>query len=289
MKRTPLIFAALIPFAVAAGGKNDVGTASVDKETLRGATAVSNIVGKEVRMRDGNTLGEIETVAFNRDGSVAYYEVEPDMDAYNTSAVDGNVNPADNAATSMGGDFSSDDMAGADREAVLAAGDDREADVIEQTDEDRANVGSDIGYDRPFAAGGARGDTVHIAPDQVRLDGEFVSLDSDLQSAARDVGMNGGQQQEVLEAGDVIGMQVDLSDAESFGEVEEILLSEKGDKAVALVVDSWDGMNKERRALPVEFSSVDHEAETIRYENISKDQLATEDADLDLEEYRNRM
>lgn len=48
----------------------------------------------------------------------------------------------------------------------------------------------------------------------------------------------------------LIGMEVDLADQESFGSVEDILLSADNGDVVAYVVDSWDGLVKHRHALP---------------------------------------
>lgn len=51
-------------------------------------------------------------------------------------------------------------------------------------------------------------------------------------------------------ASQVIGMEVHLADTESFGSVEDVMLAPNGEKIVAYIVDSWDGLEKQRHALP---------------------------------------
>ncbi|HEX6930191.1 MAG TPA: PRC-barrel domain-containing protein, partial [Gammaproteobacteria bacterium] len=88
---------------------------------------------------------------------------------------------------------------------------------------------------------------------------------------------------DLLDAGEIVGMEVDLADTESFGEVEDVMIAEDGREAVALVVDNWDGVNKQRRALPVALDSVDREDESIRYD-FGRDALG-EAGDFDLDQY----
>lgn len=252
MKRTPLLLVALVPFMAVAAG-SDSKSAQVDKQKLRNAVAATDLIGQDVNARNGEEFGEIETIIFKDDGSIAYYEVEPDMDMYTDASV------------------------AADADADLGADDAGfEGDVDADLDADR--VAADTS------------DVIRIKPEKIKFgqDGE-VTLDADpkslmqMKSEASTSSASGKQ----FKAGDIIGMQVDLADEESFGEVEEILISEKGDKAVALVVDNWDGLDKERRALPVELKSVNEEEETIRYD-LSKNQLGDE-SDFDLDEYTDRM
>lgn len=264
MKHKPLLLAAIVPFmAVAAGSGSQ--SASVDQQQLKNAIPATDLIGQNIQTSDGRDFGEIETIAFKDDGSVAYYEVEPDMEMYSSaSAEDGE---ASGSAAAGGAGVSG---------SVSAEVDTDEEDFAEM----------DVDYDNDAA--------IQLKPDQIRIEqrGEKVSLAVDNAAAMKQretttSSTASGSAESPLEADEVIGMEVDLSDEESFGEVEDIMLSEKGDKAVALVIDNWDGANKERRAMPVELKSVDREREVIRY-NVSKDQL-DEDGNFDLDKYSDDM
>lgn len=63
----------------------------------------------------------------------------------------------------------------------------------------------------------------------------------------------------------IIGMEVNLADEDSFGEVEDVMLSKDGSEVVALVVDNWDGLDKQRRALPFDNAIVKYEEDEITF------------------------
>lgn len=67
-----------------------------------------------------------------------------------------------------------------------------------------------------------------------------------------------------LRVSKVVGMDVNLNNDESYGRVEEVMLSKDNTKAVALVVDSWDGLEKRRQAFPLDKASFDAETETVK-------------------------
>lgn len=273
MKRIPLLIAALVPFMAAAGGAGQ--KAQVDQEKLRGAVPATKIIGQDVETRDGREFGEVESIVFKKDGSVAYYGIEPDMDMYTESGVqeqEAAVAPSSDAATSMSGgaaNVASSSNVGADREAMAGS-----EEAAEQASAEGATVG------------GSGDDLIHVKPQDIRFEqnGDVVTINKDGQSLMKQRGTTSSTETgDELEASEVIGMQVDLADEESFGEVEDIMLSQKGDKAVALVVDNWDGVDKERRALPVELESADREEDVIRYQ-LSKDEL-DKAGDFDLDQY----
>lgn len=257
MKRVPLLITALVPFMAIAGGAGQ--KAQVDQEKLRGAVPASKIIGQDVETRDGREFGEVESIVFKKDGSVAYYGVEPDMDMYTES-----------------------DDAQARREETAASGDAASISGGRANDVPRGGAAPDY---EGTAAGGSGDDLIHVKPENISFEqnGDLVSIDMDGQSLMKQRGKTGSAESgDELEASEVIGMQVDLADEESFGEVEDIMLSEKGDQAVALVVDNWDGVDKERRALPVALESADREEDVIRYQ-LNKDEL--DEGDFDLDQY----
>ncbi|HEX7048472.1 MAG TPA: PRC-barrel domain-containing protein [Gammaproteobacteria bacterium] len=239
MKRTPLLLIAMLPFMASAGAGGGTQMAEVDQEKLRNAVPVTEIVGQDVETRDGEEFGEVETVAFKQDGSVAYYAIEPEMDWYEEA------------------DMSFD----ADADALEARVDDPDLDEL-----------------------------IYVQPDKIAFEdgGNIVKIDMEgnelMQGQSRNEMATSGN---LLDATDIVGMEVDLADAESFGEVEDVMIGQDGKEAVALVVDNWDGANKERRALPVALESANLEDESIRYD-FSRDALS-ETGNFELEQYMDDM
>ena len=68
-----------------------------------------------------------------------------------------------------------------------------------------------------------------------------------------------------MEMTDIIGAEVNLADKDSFGTVEEVMISDDNSEIVAVVVDSLDGMDKHRRALPLEKAQVSDEPEVVNF------------------------
>ena len=61
-------------------------------------------------------------------------------------------------------------------------------------------------------------------------------------------------------------MEVNLTDEESFGEIEDVLIDLESGTASALVVDSMQFFDKERYALPVNLDNVNPEDEELTLE-----------------------
>lgn len=57
-------------------------------------------------------------------------------------------------------------------------------------------------------------------------------------------------QREFVRGSEVIGMEVAVGEQDSFGTVEDILLAPDAREIAAYVVDSWDGLDKRRIAVP---------------------------------------
>lgn len=86
------------------------------------------------------------------------------------------------------------------------------------------------------------------------------------EAATGTAGSQGG-----IRASELIGMDVNLADEESYGEVEDVLVSADGE-ATALVVDSWNFLTKDRYAIPVELNNVNMEENQIDYQ-LSSDEV----------------
>jgi ribosomal 30S subunit maturation factor RimM len=71
-------------------------------------------------------------------------------------------------------------------------------------------------------------------------------------------------------ASDLMNMDVRLSDEENFGSVEDILVNEQGE-ASAVVVTSWDFLDRQQYALPVDLQAVNVEEDVIQYDLSSQD------------------
>lgn len=91
-------------------------------------------------------------------------------------------------------------------------------------------------------------------------DGPHLSAGAQLRAVAEDEENIDG-----MRLSEIIGMEVNLADDDSFGRVEDVMLSSDGAEVVALVVDNWDGLDKQRRALPFETAIVKYEEEEITF------------------------
>ncbi|HEX7048473.1 MAG TPA: PRC-barrel domain-containing protein [Gammaproteobacteria bacterium] len=254
MKRAPLLLIAMLPFMASAGG--DKQAAQVDQEKLKNAVPVTEIVGQDVRSSGGEEFGEVDSVAFTKNGEVAYYAIEPDMEMYESTS----------ASYTPGED-------------EVLYGSNEISDGADHFDDDSAMIGRV----------GTSIDLIYVEPDKVSFDesGNIVTVKmTEVEFMEGQGTVDRTDQEGLIEATDVVGMEVDLADAESFGEVEDVMIGEDATQAVALVVDSWDGANKERRALPVALDSVNAEDESIRYE-FGKDALA-ETGSFELEQYNDQ-
>lgn len=176
---------------------------------LENAVAITDILDAKVLTTDGRELGKVGDVVFGGDGKVREYLVD----------VHDLQEEYNRGVTSFG-----DDVADYG-ESPVYEGDSRESEL-----------------ELEFVA---------AAPDQLELDGTTLKVNTRRSPIAAmpqkdgDVSRPGSG----IYARDVIGMTVDLADAESFGSVEEVLLDAEGKQVLAYVVDNWDGLTKYRRAL----------------------------------------
>lgn len=275
MKQISLLFAAVVPFAAVAAGSQ---SATVDQQQLENAIPATQLIGQNVQTSDGREFGEIQAIAFKKDGSVAYYEIEPDMELYGQASSDAGSSRA-NDADSMSASASA--SAGSEQVGVDAGTADVDADV--DVDADSETVSGES-----MDARSDDDNSIRVKAENITIEqgGEMVSVSMDRQSLAQQSSSSMSDSESAITSDELIGMEVDLADEESFGAVEDVMLNEQGDKAVALVVDNWDGANKERRAMKVELESANTD-EVIRYD-VSSDQLG-EDGNFDLDRYTDDM
>jgi len=255
MNRIPLIFAALVPLVATAGGAGDKNKqAGVDKEKLRDAVPVTAVLGEEVRGNDGSELGEVDEIVISHDGKIQHVLIE-----------------RDDAGLAGGGEQGAQDERVAGRE------------------DDRA-------WEDTTGAGGMDDDTMQVQPQDIRFNakegGVTVSLEGDTgqmqggaASATGTTSGTGTGDTGQLRASEIVGMEVHLSDEESFGSVEDVMIGGDGKEVVAIVVDNWNGVNKERRAFPFEGAQFNDEEEDITYNLSSQD--VEQMSEFNLDRYEN--
>lgn len=134
---------------------------------------------------------------------------------------------------------------------------------------------------------GALRDDDDADDDLARIAWDAISYDPDDDSVSLDVDKAGSQPAartaagETFLASDIVGMEVHLSDAESFGEVEDLMIDGEQGKVSAVLVDTWQGFDKRTYALPVELDKVNTREGTLAYGY-------TESEVTSLQEYRDR-
>lgn len=284
MKRTPLMFAALVPLFATAGESGAL-QSKVDPQKLEQDIELSKVLGAEVQLQgaaqagqqgnqQGESSGEVQDVLIASDGRIE------------AVLIDG-LNAQDGGGQSM--DQSTGQTGTADEERVSTAqdasgGQTTAASVGTVTDEGLTKVQWDqVSYD-PAA------ETVTVSSS---TQGSGVSsMESDasgLQSGSASFGEQGATASsmqassastsggESFEASEIIGMEVHLSDAKSFGEVGDVLINEQEGKASALIVNAWEGFDRQTYALPVELDAVNREDNAIDYSYTESDVIALQE------------
>ncbi|MBW3567665.1 MAG: PRC-barrel domain-containing protein [Proteobacteria bacterium] len=239
MRRTPLIFAAMIPFVAVAGPGDKNKQAKVDLEKLRGAVPVTAVLGEEVRSENGQEVGEIQDIVLSRDGKIEHVLIEADDAAMRTATTGERQTPTQRADAS-------DRALEGDQQRTAWMGD---SDLIQAKAKDV----------------------------QFNADDSAVTLKGQGQPASEQQDQSGQQ----LRASEIVGMEVNLSDEESFGDVEDVMIGGDGKEVVAIVVDNWDGLEKKRRAFPLENVEFDTEAGEINYQLTSQDVEGMDEFNLD--------
>lgn len=244
MKRTSLLLAALLPAAALAAAEQ------LNHEALRGDTQVTRLLGAEVRSSDGQEVGSVEDVILDMEGKVVSVIVQRDSDAKES--------------------LPEEDSAARD---TLASAEDTATGRERPTREDiAADVGRTAQRPVQHSADNEATDNGFVKADWASVsfdpDGEILQLRSsaaELQPASYEQDGDAPFQGEVR-ASALVGMEVNLTDEESFGEIEDVLIDLGSGTASALVVDSMQFFDKERYALPVNLDNVNPEEEELTLE-----------------------
>ena len=285
MKNTHLsiMVAAIAPFAATAGDKD---LASWNYEGLRDSNQVTEIIGRDMVHPDGSKIGVINDVAFMSDGEarLVVAPVAGEADAVQRAeetGFEGRHSMTDDPSTPDNTNYqATDDLGQTGRSGATEA--DRVALVEFQDVNLESNVVTvpqdeplDFGYSVAAAGADRAMDAVAIAETR----GEDSSIEEQTRpianreapiGAENEAGFRGeteGESEntvatadvedEYVLASDMLGMEVNLGEDDSFGSVEEVLVSDG--EARALVVDYWEGVDKHRIALPVNLDAVNRE------------------------------
>lgn len=285
MKRTPMMVAALLPIAAIAS--QEAGLQELDAEQLKNHVQATRVLGAEVQSGDGMDVGTVEDIIFDQQGNISSVLVQRegsrmssrDRDGWSEEtreAGDEMADAAENAAAEVesgaenaaretesawdeatADDEGAEDMEAADVRAKTRERTDREgngmsmtadldrADTMEVSDEFAQLKWSDVNYN-------AEDEVLRVSADA--LSGmQAVQYD---QSSAQTL-------QGTVRASKLVGLEVNLADEESFGEIEDVMIDPVSGKASALVVDSMKFFDKERYALPVALQGLDRDAESL--------------------------
>lgn len=303
MKRLSLMLAAALPFAVMADqpGKS----LKVDADKLRQATPASVLINENLKTRDGEDAGTIEDIVVSSDGQVKHFLVDANRDdlrekrqeRQQVSADDNRSDRADIVAAGdrtdpvyedesqtatverTGAEDDSARMAGSEQEPVYE--DDSQVATAERTgaaDDNSRMAGSErepVYEERDQRDGdsgwGWGGDTQlsQVDPKSVTYNHQSneATIDSqDVLTAQQVSDDQAAQSTDEIRVSDIMGMDVHLSDEESFGSVDDVMLSEDNSEIVAIVVNNWEGLSRERRALPLEGAQFNVEDDAVSFE-----------------------
>jgi len=247
MKRTPLLLAALVPFAATAANP---GSPTVDQQALNDDYQVTRILGAEIQSSDGQGVGTVEDVIFDSDGNISSVLVQRE------GTLAGAAGDAGQNAEQGWEDTAGEEGQDADMAETQADSGAREE-----------GAGMDVSVD-PDRAG-----STEIGDEFSRLQWSDVSYDAEEEifrlndlSSLETVGYDQSSAQTLggeVRASKLVGLEVHLSDEESFGEVEDVMLDPRTGKASAIVVDSMEFFDKERYALPVSLDGINTEEESL--------------------------
>lgn len=278
MKRTPLLIAALMPFVATAGAST--GT-QLDHQELQNDLQVTKLLGADVQSSAGEEIGSIEDVVLDKDGNVKSVIVQREGDAEGVLS-DARDTAEETMASAEGAweDATSDEAADTDEEAAAdvdsetVAADDSAADERDGVDFDPDRAGSTEMGDN-FASVDWSSISWDDESGAVQLSGDAASL----QTVQYD--QSEPAQQDEIRASALVGMEVNLADEESFGEVEDVLIDLEQGKASAIVVDSMEFFDKERYALPVELDAINMEEEELTLQYTQQQLEEMEEFDMD--------
>lgn len=277
MKRTPLVIAALAPVVALAAQHTD--PPYMDHQQLRSHVQATSMLGAEVQSGEGRSVGTVEDIVFDQQGNISSVLVQREGTA---AASEGN-SPRNEVATGVESAAVRADAAvarGAQRveeewEAAAAA-DEGEADYVEARERgtdmaavraerrertNRADNEMNVTED----SGGSDGRLAKLQWSEINYNAEeqVLRMSVDALQAVQFDPSDAQPAQGEVRASQLVGLEVNLADEESFGEVEDVMIDPGSGKASALVVDSMEFFDKERYALPVELEGLDRDEESL--------------------------
>ena len=248
MKRIAVLAAALLP--VAAAAQQD---SAVDAKALRHAVPASALLEENVLSESDRKIGEVEDVLMTRDGKLQLFLLDVE-----------DADPVENNE---------------EREALEPGADAGEFGAEVDTAPDLTAKGGEldrVSVDRGDVEWGE--DLMPVSPRDVRYD--LARDELIVRSGASRKAVPEDARDELLHVGEIIGMEVTLADEDSFGSVEDVMLDSEQSRVVALVVDNWQGLDKQRRALPLENAVIRYDDEEIIYPYTEDEVLAIREFDL---------
>lgn len=277
MKRTSLLMAALLPFVATAGAQT--GVDKLDHQALKDDVQVTRLLGADVESGDGQNIGSVEDVTLDRDGKVTAVIVQRGGDAERVLDDAGNAATEARTAVEDTWDEATDDRARRTRDDTAVASRDGAADDADP-DFDPDRIGSTEMGD----------DFVKVELSDMSFDAEAgvvrLNVDSASLQPAEYSQDESSRVMDEVRASKLVGMEVNLTDEESFGEVEDVLINMQDGSASALIVDSMEFFDKERYALPVELQNLNEEEEELTLEITQQEIEALEEFDMDNDDAR---
>lgn len=264
MKPTPLMVALLLPAAAIAS--QEAGQLDMDPQQLGNHLPASRILGAEVQSDNGRNLAIVEDIMFDQQGNITSVVVQ--REGRSMTAEQGGQ-PRDSGQDAAVGDDRepAQDAAGEDASESGAGMADVRAERRQRTD--REGNGMDIVADLDRAdtiAGGNEFVELQWSDVSYNVAEQVLRVSRDAFSEMQTVQYNqsGGEaRQGGVRASTLIGLEISLSDEESFGEVEDVMIDSSNGKASALVVDTMEFFNKERYALPIQLEGLNRENESL--------------------------
>lgn len=278
--------AAAVPLVTMAGDKD---LANWDYEGLRDSNQVTEIMGRDLTHPDGSTIGLISDVAFKRDGeaSLVIAPAVDDADAEQRAeetGFEGRHSMTDDPTTRDNTNYQATDdisrtsaqgSAKADRVALVEFQDvNFETDVVTVPQDQRLDFGYSItatGTERAMdevAIAETRGEASTIEEQTRPIANREEPLTADNEDDTRSESEHTMPRAEVSDeyflASNMIGMEVNLAEDDSFGSVEDVLVTDG--EAQALVVDYWEGSDKHRIALPVNLDALNSETGELDFD-----------------------
>lgn len=269
MRRLPVMISAIVPLAAVAAESGNL-ESRINIEKLQQDVQASEILGAGVRGADGQEAGEVEDIVVGRNGRIEAVLVNTDTQMLG--------NDEDNSENRNAG-AAEREQQGALQNASQDSGQ-QQAQIGQPTDEEglRKVRWSQVSYDAStdqLDVQSSSGSSASGGSGSVQDTSASSGSSSDPSSGSS--GSSGNQQITSFRVSELQGMEVHLEDAKSFGSVEDVLIDPKQGKATALLVDTWEGFDKQTYALPVNIEAINAENDSIDYQYTESDVVALQE------------